>query len=101
MMFSKTKGGEKMRKQGLIMVIAMLMAVILCGAVSAADSSSTGGGTDLPDVNSSDSGLVDPIIQVNVNYEYPDDQIKPEITVTDSNNVRYQSLILLPSRATV
>jgi formylmethanofuran dehydrogenase subunit E-like metal-binding protein len=88
MMFSKTKGGEKMRKQGLIMVIAMLMAVILCGAVSAADSSSTGGGTDLPDVNSSDSGLVDPIIQVNVNYEYPDDQIKPEITVTDSNNVQ-------------
>ena len=37
------KGGEKMRKQGVILVIATLMAVILCGAASAADSSTTGG----------------------------------------------------------
>ncbi|HOI40002.1 MAG TPA: FmdE family protein [Methanobacterium sp.] len=75
-----------MRKQGVILVIATLMAVILCGAVSAADSSDAGGEAGLPDVNSSDTGLVDPIIGVEVNYEYQDDNINPEITVTDSNN---------------
>ncbi len=75
-----------MRKQGVILVIATLMAVILCGAVSAADSSDVGGEAGLPDVNSSDTGLVDPIIGVEVNYEYQDDNINPEITVTDSNN---------------
>ena len=46
----RKNGGEKMRKQGLILVIATLMAVILCGAVSAADSSDVGGGAGLPDV---------------------------------------------------
>ena len=64
------------------------MAVILCGAVSAADSSDTGGETEIPDVDSSDASLVDPIIGVKVNYEYQDDKINPEISVTDSNNVK-------------
>ena len=86
MLKKKHKGGEKMRNQGVILVIATLMAVILCGAVSAADSSDAGGEAGLPDVDSSDT-LVDPIIGVKVNYEYQDDNINPDITVTDSNNV--------------
>jgi len=66
----KPKGGEKMRKQGLILVIATLMAVILCGAASAADSSTIGGEGDISDVNSSEEA--DPILWVNVTYEYND-----------------------------
>ena len=73
-----------MRKQGVILVIAALMALILCGAVSATDSSTTGGEDNLSEVNASDS--VDPILWVDVGYEYADDQINPEIAVTDSNN---------------
>ena len=74
-----------MRKQGVIFVIATLMAVILCGAASAADSSTTGGEGNISDVvNSSEE--IDPILWVNVGYEYADDKINPEITVTDSNN---------------
>ncbi|MBI4814162.1 MAG: metal-binding protein, partial [Methanobacterium sp.] len=73
-----------MRKQGVILVIATLMAIILCGAVSATDSSTTGGESNISDVNSSET--VDPILWVNVDYEYDDDNINPEITVTDSNN---------------
>ncbi|MFU2192017.1 FmdE family protein [Methanobacterium sp. MZD130B] len=72
------------------------MAVILCGAVSAADSSDVGGGAGLPDVNSSDASLVDPIIDVNVNYEYKDDTINPEITVKDSSdvNIKFNTTVL-------
>ncbi|MFA0832879.1 MAG: FmdE family protein, partial [Methanobacterium formicicum] len=73
-----------MRKQGVILVIATLMAVILCGAVSATDSSTTGGEGNISDVNS--SGNVDPILWVNVGYEYANDNITPEIKVTDSDN---------------
>lgn len=73
-----------MRKQGVILVIATLMAMILCGAVSATDSSTTGGEGNLSDVNNSEA--VDPILWVNVGYEYADDKINPEIAVTDSNN---------------
>ncbi|MDG3546383.1 FmdE family protein [Methanobacterium formicicum] len=72
-----------MKKQGLILVIATLMAVILCGAASAADSSTIGGEGDISDVNSSEEA--DPILWVNVTYEY-NDTINPEITVTDSDN---------------
>jgi Protein containing a metal-binding domain shared with formylmethanofuran dehydrogenase subunit E len=75
-----------MRKQGVILVIAALMAVILCGAVSATDSS-TAGGEVLNDVNGSDSSsAVDPTIWVQVNYEYAQDDINPGITVNNSNN---------------
>lgn len=73
-----------MRKQGVILVIATIMALILCGAVSATDSSITGGEGNISDVNS--SGNVDPILWVNVGYEYANDNITPEIKVTDSNN---------------
>lgn len=62
------------------------MAVILCGAASAADSSTTGGDR-LSDVNGSDSSpAVDPTIWVQVNYEYAQDDINPGITVKNSNN---------------
>jgi len=71
-----------MKKQGVILVIATLMAVILCGAASAADSSTIGGEGNISDVNSSE---VDPILWVDVGYEY-DDDINPDITVTDSAN---------------
>jgi hypothetical protein len=73
-----------MRKQGVIIVIAALMALILCGAVSATDSSTTGGEGNLSDVNASEP--VDPILWVDVGYEYADDKINPEIAVTDSAN---------------
>ncbi|MFA0833312.1 MAG: FmdE family protein [Methanobacterium formicicum] len=73
-----------MRKQGVILVIATMMALILCGAVSATDSSTTGGEDNLSDVNASEP--VDPILWVDVGYEYADDKINPEIAVTDSNN---------------
>ncbi|NYB52138.1 MAG: metal-binding protein [Methanobacteriaceae archaeon] len=72
-----------MKKQGVILVIAALLALILCGAVSATDSSTTGGEGNL-DVNASEP--VDPILWLNVGYEYADDKINPEITVTDSAN---------------
>lgn len=72
-----------MKKQGVILVIATLMAVILCGAVSAADSSTIGGEGNISDVNSSEEA--DPILWVDVGYEY-DDDINPDITVTDSDN---------------
>ncbi|WP_100909697.1 FmdE family protein [Methanobacterium subterraneum] len=77
-----------MRKQGVILVIATLMAVILCGAASAADSSTTGG-EGLSDVNGSDASpaeAIDPTIWVQVNYEYAQDDINPGITVKDSSN---------------
>jgi len=61
-----------MRKQGGILILAALMALILCGASSAADNSSTTGGEGN--------------LWVNVNYEYDDDIINPEISVTDSHN---------------
>lgn len=67
-----------MRKQGLILVVAVLMAVMLCGVVSAADSSTTEG-----EGNASD---VDPILWVTVNYEYASDVINPGIVVKDANN---------------
>ncbi|BDZ70887.1 FmdE family protein [Methanobacterium petrolearium] len=73
-----------MRKQGAIVVITVLMAVILCGAVSAADSSIDGGEGNVSDVNSSEN--IDPILLVTVNYEYDDDEINPDITITDSDN---------------
>jgi len=73
-----------MRKKGVILMLTALMAVILCGAVSAADSSTTGAEGNLSDSNTSEE--VDPILWVTVNYEYTDDVINPEITVTDSNN---------------
>ncbi|BDZ68105.1 FmdE family protein [Methanobacterium ferruginis] len=73
-----------MRKQGVIIVLVALMAVILCGAASAADSSITGGEGNISDVNASEE--VDPVLWVTVDYEYDDDEINPEITVTDSNN---------------
>lgn len=73
-----------MRKQGVILVIATLMAVILCGAASAADSSINGGEGNISDVNSSEE--LDPVLWVNVDYQYADDKINPEITVTDSEN---------------
>ncbi len=73
-----------MRKQGAILVLAALMAVILCGAVSAADSSINGGEGNVSDVNVSED--VDPILLVTVNYEYDDDEINPEIEITDSDN---------------
>ncbi len=57
-----------MRKQGGILILAALMALILCGASSAADNSSTTGGEGN--------------LWVNVNYEYDDDIINPEISVT-------------------
>jgi formylmethanofuran dehydrogenase subunit E-like metal-binding protein len=72
------------KKQGVIIVIAALMALVLCGAVSATDSSTTGGEGNLSDVNACEP--VDPILWVDVGYEYADDKINPEIAVTDSNN---------------
>jgi len=73
-----------MRKKGAIVMLATLMVIILCGAVSAADSSTSGGEGNLSDSNTSEE--IDPILWVTVNYEYTDDVINPEITVTDSND---------------
>lgn len=73
-----------MRKQGAILVITAFLAVILCGAVSAADSSINGGEGNISDINASED--VDPILLVTVNYEYDDDEINPEIEITDSDN---------------
>jgi len=73
-----------MRKQGVIIVLVALMAVVLCGAASAADSSINGGEGNISDINASEE--VDPVLWVNVAYEYADDKINPEFTVTDSNN---------------
>ena len=63
-----------MKKQGLILIFVTLMALLLSGAVSAAENSSNTGGE------------VDSYIGVKVNYEYSDDVINPDITVKDSNN---------------
>ncbi|WP_286241778.1 FmdE family protein [Methanobacterium ferruginis] len=73
-----------MKKQGVIIVLVALMAVVLCGAASAADSSINGGEGNISDINASEE--VDPVLWVNVGYEYADDEINPEFTVTDSNN---------------
>jgi formylmethanofuran dehydrogenase subunit E-like metal-binding protein len=89
------KGGEKMRKQGAILGLTIVMAILLCGAVSATDPSTDG------DVLSSNQSMnmsansesqvqntqpVDPIIGVKVNYPYSSDSgINPEIKVKDSN----------------
>ena len=80
-----------MRKQGLIIGLTMLMVMVLCGAVSAADSSTDGGALQSSQVmnvsNSSaqSSALVDPVFGVKVNYPYSSDSgINPEIKVKDS-----------------
>jgi len=73
-----------MRKQGVILVITALMALILCGAVSAVDSSTIGGEGNVSNVSVSED--IDPVLWVNVDYEYADDNINPDIKVTDSNN---------------
>ena len=61
-----------MKKQGGILILATIMAVLLCGAASAAGNSSTAEGEGS--------------LWVNVNYEYDDDIINPKISITDSNN---------------
>ncbi|HHT19203.1 MAG: FmdE family protein [Methanobacterium sp.] len=72
-----------MRKQGVILIFAVLFALILCGAASAADSSSAGGDCN---GNVSNAEAIDPILLVNVGYEYANDKINPEFKVTDSTN---------------
>ncbi len=54
-----------MRKQGVIIVLVALMAVVLCGAASAADSSINGGEGNISDINASEIE-VDPVLWVNV-----------------------------------
>ena len=48
-----------MRKQGVILIFAVLFALILCGAASAADSSSAGGDCN---GNVSNAEAIDPIL---------------------------------------
>jgi len=89
-----------MKNKAILLTISLVFMLALCGTVSATEDVNEGdsGGVDpdLPDVpeetdtgseddSAEDSQLVDPIIGVEVNYEYPDDsEIIPSITVTDS-----------------
>ena len=73
-----------MKKQGIILVLVAVMAVLLCGAVSAADSSTTE--VDVLGEGNASEPAVDPTLWVTVNYEYPDDVINPGIEIKDSNN---------------
>ena len=76
-----------MKKHGIIVLVAV-MAVLLCGAVSAADSS-TAEVEGLSEVNAP-AEAVDPILWVTVNYEYASDDINPDIEVKDSHNAIVQ-----------
>ena len=72
------------KKQGVILLLAILCTMILCGAVSAADPSGDDGSSD---DDSSDSSIAkDAAIWVQVNYEYSTDEINPSINIKDSNN---------------
>jgi formylmethanofuran dehydrogenase subunit E-like metal-binding protein len=89
-----------MKNKAILLTISLVFMLALCGTVSATEDVNEGdaGGVDpdLPDVpEETDTGsqdnsvedleLVDPIIGVEVNYEYPDDsEIIPTITVQDS-----------------
>lgn len=96
-----------MKKQGIkgpmvLLVFVVLFVLCICGTVAAEDSSNGGEGRldmnqteSLDDdtgpvttQNNNEQDLVDPIIGVKVNYEYPDDVINPGITLKDSNGVK-------------
>ena len=79
-----------MKKQGTVLVLVAVMAVLLCGAVSAADSSNTGGEELGEETTSDQAALIDPVLIISVNYKYADDIINPGIEVKDSNNAIVQ-----------
>ncbi|MCK9152630.1 hypothetical protein MXE27_11770, partial [Methanobacterium alcaliphilum] len=85
------------RKQLILILTVFVLAAVMMGSASAVDSSgdflNESDGADVPSVDNDSSSLpsttntevVDPIIGVDVNYEYSDDKINPEITVKDEN----------------
>ncbi|MGF7117304.1 FmdE family protein [Methanobacterium oryzae] len=72
----------------VLLVFAVLLALCICGTATADDLSTMGGNDSNLNQSSGDNQLVDPIIGVKVNYEYPDDVINPEISVKDSNGAK-------------
>ena len=84
MPIKKQKGGENIRKQAILLVMTIVFALILCGAVSAEDSQEVGGVENI--TNSSNE--IDPEITLNINLEHPEalsgDKL-PNVTVTDTD----------------
>jgi len=88
-MLKKTKGGENIRKQVILLVTTIVFALLLSGAVSAEDSQGVDVGNNT--LNSSDyngDALVDPEITLNVTLEHPEalsENRLPTVNVTDNN----------------
>ncbi|WP_245837434.1 MULTISPECIES: FmdE family protein [Methanobacterium] len=91
------------KRNMVLLVLTVLFTLFICGAASAADSSTIGGNGTSSDLNLSvqnstdsvsqlssqnNSPVVDPIIGVKVGYEYSSDSINPEITVKDSKGTK-------------
>jgi formylmethanofuran dehydrogenase subunit E-like metal-binding protein len=80
------------KKQGIkrhmvLLSFAVLFTLCICGAVSAEDLSTTGGTESSSQIDN--QTLIDPIIGVEVKYEYDSDKnITPEILVTDSTGTK-------------
>ncbi|HOI40003.1 MAG TPA: cobaltochelatase subunit CobN [Methanobacterium sp.] len=79
-----------MRKQGILLVMTIVFALLLCGAVSAEDSQEVGG-IENSTINSSTedtSAIIDPEITLNINLEHPEalsgDKL-PNVKVTDND----------------
>lgn len=75
----------------VLLVLAVLLALVICGTASAADSAVTNSsGSNLTNSTSAGSQhVVDPIIGVKVNYEYSSDAgIKPEFNIKDSKGTK-------------
>ncbi|MDP2836100.1 MAG: FmdE family protein [Methanobacteriaceae archaeon] len=87
-MISIKKQGIK--RQIVLMTLAVLLTLFICGTVSAEDLSSTGGnGSDVQSTVIDNQTAIGPIIGVKVGYEYSsDNSINPEITVKDNNGTK-------------
>lgn len=69
----------------VLLSLTVLLALCICGAVSAEDLSTTGGN----ETTTVDNQMVDPIIGITVNYEYDSDKnINPEIKVYDTTGTK-------------
>lgn len=80
---------QRIRRNIVLLVFLVLIALAVSGTASAEDLSTTGGSTDILNQSApaGNSQLVDPIIGVKVKYEYANDVINPGIKVKDSNGV--------------
>jgi formylmethanofuran dehydrogenase subunit E-like metal-binding protein len=78
------------KRNMVLLVLTILLALFICGTASAADSSTTNSsGSNLTNSTSASSQhVIDPIIGVKVGYEYSSDSINPEITVKDSKGAK-------------